>query len=176
MNTKNIIKSIIFKFPKGIRNFIYKLYNNIKYPQMSEQKRTFGSKNPDITFYVIRPRTDCIEGLMSLFRNVLKQLSYADSHNYIPVVDFENYKTQYNDETVKNTDNAWEYYFSQPSKYKLSDVYKSKNVILSGINNSMKCSSFLNINNADSNILSNRLFKKYLCFSDNVLKKVYAQH
>ena len=44
----------------------------------------------------------------------------------------ENFPTKYNEKNrINNTKNAWEYYFYPLNKYKLSDVYKSKFVIIS---------------------------------------------
>ena len=43
----------------------------------------------------------------------------------------ENYKTIYNEKIkIKNTFNAWEYYFEKLNDFKLDQVYKSKNVII----------------------------------------------
>ena len=50
-------------------------------------------------------------------------------------MDFTGDATQYNEEgpVRNNIFNAWEYYFEQPVKeYSLKEVYKSKNVVLSG--------------------------------------------
>lgn len=93
-----------------------------------EHKKSYGELNHDNIIYVIRPRTNGVEGLMSLFNWVLQHMDYAIRNKYIPVVDMENYKTQYWDETI----NAWELFFTQPSNLSLEDAYKSKMVILSG--------------------------------------------
>lgn len=125
-----IFKKLTFSLPKPIVKIIYNIYYYFRYHDQIEQTKCFGQLNPHETFYVIRPRKDCVEGLMSLFVNVLKQLLYAQAHNYIPVVDFENYPTQYQD---SKDCNIWENYFAQPSPYSLHEVYQSKNVILSGL-------------------------------------------
>ena len=67
---------------------------------------------------------------MALLFYVIQQIGYAEKNNYIPVVDFKNYKTQYN----IADENAWECFFEQISNYSLDEVYQSKNVVLSGIN------------------------------------------
>ncbi len=47
----------------------------------------------------------------------------------IPVVDFENFPTHYNDVSAPDGDrNSWTYYFSQPSGHCLAEVYQSRNV------------------------------------------------
>ena len=89
-----------------------------------------GSKNPDKTFYVIRRSPGA--GLFSNVIYVLNHLEIAEKHNFIPVVDMENYPTIYNEKKIiNNTKNSWLYYFEPLSKYTLEEVYKSKNVILS---------------------------------------------
>lgn len=130
---KNFIRKMLFSRmkQKDIDNF-YKLYYKLRYPDEMQKKCSFGDKNSDITFYVIRPRTDCTEGLMSLFINVAKNLYFAADMKYIPIIDFKNYNTQYYD-VVDGNENAWEFFFTQPSEYKLEEVYSSKNVVLSGL-------------------------------------------
>lgn len=129
---KNAIRKILFsKLDREKIKKFYKLYYALRYPKQMETRCTFGQLNPEITFYVIRPRNDGVEGLMSLFMNVMKNMCYAFEKGYVPVVDFQNYKTQYVDDEYGG--NAWEYYFTQPSEYTLEEVYKSKNVILSGL-------------------------------------------
>lgn len=108
----------------------------------SEKRISYGSKNPDITFYVIRPYY-YLEPNEFIFRNIanlltqyyycLQKLSYAVENGWVPIVDWENYgKMPHSEEfPVHGTKNAWEYYWNQPSEYTLEEVYQSKNVILS---------------------------------------------
>lgn len=131
MNVKNEIRKItLSRLSESQIDSLYKIYYCFRYGDEMQKKAKYGEKNADKTFYVIRPRKDCVEGLLSLFWNVVRNVDYAEENNYIPVVDFKNYKTQY---TINDTDNVWGYYFSQPSDYTLEDVYNSKNVILSGL-------------------------------------------
>ena len=90
---------------------------------------SFGENNSDKTFYVIKrtPGT----GFFSNLTFILNHLLISEKLGYIPIIDMENYKTIYNEKTkIKNTLNAWEYYFEKLNKFELSDVYKSKNVII----------------------------------------------
>jgi hypothetical protein len=104
------------------------------YEKLGSDKKVFGDKYPDKTFYVIR-RDPPGSGLFSNYHWVLGHVLYAIDRHYTPVVDMENYKTYYNEETaIDGTYNAWEYYFKQPSEYTLNDVYHSKNVILADAN------------------------------------------
>ena len=72
-------------------------------------------------------------GLFSLYSSVLCHLHLADRHRLIPVVDFANFATEYNDAQFTGSMNAWEYYFCPVSDFELREVYSSKNVILSSI-------------------------------------------
>lgn len=130
---KNQIRKILFKkMNQDSIDKFYKVYYRIRYPKEMQEKCSFGNFNSDKLFYLIRPRTDGTEGLMSLFINVVKNIYYARENGYIPVVDFENYHTQY-DDVVDNKRNVWEFYFTQPSNYSLNEIYQSKNVIKSGL-------------------------------------------
>ena len=93
-----------------------------------EQKRSYGSQNANETIYIIRPRTNGIEGLMALLNWVLQHVEYAERKGYIPVVDMINYRTQYWD----GKNNIWELFFTQPSDIRLAEAYRSKKVVLSG--------------------------------------------
>lgn len=108
----------------------------------AEKRVSYGEKNPDKTFYVIRPYF-FLEENEYIFQNIpnlltqyyynLQKLSYALEQGYIPVVDWQNYGRlpHSEDEPVNGTTNSWEYYWNQPSSYTLEEVYESKNVILS---------------------------------------------
>lgn len=88
--------------------------------------------NKDKIFYVIRPN-GTTEGLLSSYLSVLRQTNYAQENNYIPIVDYMNYENQYNNNQYNNQRiNSWELFFNQLTNYSLEEVYKSKNVILSG--------------------------------------------
>lgn len=107
-----------------------------------EKRISCGDKNPDITFYVIRPYyylepNALIHGnvanLLTQYYYALQKLSYAMENGWTPVVDWEHYGMMAHSEEypVHGTSNAWEYYWDQPSNYSLEEVYQSKNVILS---------------------------------------------
>lgn len=131
MNFKNTVRRKLFsKMSDTQIELFYKVYYRLRYNDEMRKKIKCGNKNADKVFYVIRPRTDGIEGLLSLFWNVIRNIDYAIENNYIPVVDFQNYKTQY---TMTKDENAWDYYFTQPSNYTLEEVYESQNVIISGL-------------------------------------------
>lgn len=91
--------------------------------------KSFGEKNPDKVFFVIY-REPPGSGFFSNFSHVLAYLKFAKENNFIPIVDFKNFKTLYNSENpINGTENAWEYYFKQLSPYSLEEVYQSKHVL-----------------------------------------------
>lgn len=96
----------------------------------SEHRKSYGTKNPDITFYVIR-RSDRFAGVNSHFIFTLGHIRYAVRNGWIPIVDMQNYPNAFLEENEVGSRNAWEFYFRQPCDYSLEEVYQSKNVILS---------------------------------------------
>lgn len=109
-----------------------------------EKRVSFGEKNPDITFFVIRPYyflksnefIVSVANLLFHYYRSLQHLSHAVDNGWIPVIDWENYGSfpHEEEEPVNGTRNCWEYYWNQPSGYTLEEVYQSKNVILSSQN------------------------------------------
>ncbi len=97
-----------------------------------QQFKSFGKLNPDKKFFVLR--SDGLhDGLLAMYITRLRMIEKLINSGYIPIVDFENYPTQYTmSEPINGTRNVWEYYFEQPCEFKLSEVYNSKNVYLSG--------------------------------------------
>lgn len=96
----------------------------------SEHRKSFGNKNPDKVFYVIR-RSDCLAGVNSHFITNMGHIRYALLKGYIPIVDMQNYPNALLEAEEIGKANAWERYFKQPCSYSLEEVYQSKNVILS---------------------------------------------
>jgi len=93
--------------------------------------KSFGKKNPDKFFYIIW-LDHRGSGFFSNVSSVLCHLKIATGNGMIPVIDFKNFPTLYNEKgKINNTANSWEYYFSPVSKYSLEEVYQSKNVFFS---------------------------------------------
>lgn len=90
--------------------------------------KSFGDKNPDKMFFVIW--RECLgAGMFSNLNHVLVFLLLLENTPFIPIVDFKNFKTLYNEnQPINGTENSWEYYFKQVSKYSLDEIYQSKNV------------------------------------------------
>jgi len=91
---------------------------------------SFGSKNPEKTFYLLSRPVHIRDGLFSYLFAFLEQLDFVEKNGYIPVVDMQNFKSQYLDDDKIGVDNAWEYYFKPLSEYMTEDVYASRNVVL----------------------------------------------
>jgi len=93
--------------------------------------QSFGSKNPDKFFYVIW-LDHRGSGFFSNVSSVLCHLKIAKDNGMIPVIDFKNFPTLYNEKgQINHTSNSWEYYFKPVSEYSLDEVYQSKNVFFS---------------------------------------------
>jgi len=130
-NTANFLRRC------GLSNtFFYKILlfvNNILFHRNEKMKRkNYGEENAEITFYVIRCNSE-EEGLMSIYLGCVQEIEYALGKGYIPFIDLQNNVTQYTTgELINGTRNAWEYFWEQPSGYGISEIYRSRNVILSG--------------------------------------------
>ena len=129
---KSVVKYKIKKnIPKKIWLFMAELNKKKQKEFYKEKKMSFGIKNPDIEVYIIRRRPPG-GGLFSNVRHVLEGLITAENRNMVPVIDMQNYSTEYSKILPFNgTKNAWEYFFEPLPYISLSDAYKSKNIILS---------------------------------------------
>ena len=127
---KKIIKFIVNKVSDR------PLVQSINHPKLKDIKKSsenyfksFGNKNPDKTFYVIRINYG--GGIFSILLYVLHQIKVAESMNAIPIIDMENFPTKYNQlNKIKKTLNSWLYYYYPISQYSLEEVYESKSVII----------------------------------------------
>lgn len=138
-----------------------------------QKKTSFGEKNKDKTIYIVKPDyQDSVEGLISLLYKQILYIDFAKKRGYIPFVDWKNHKTQYYD----GKNNAWNFFFKQPSKLTESEIYQSKNVYLSGwtfktINPDNLFESNVFHSTALRN-MSGKMFRENLEFSEDVLSIV----
>lgn len=120
------------KFQRKHRFLGYKLkyiYYFIARRNILQKKKSYGKCNADKVIYIIKPDyQDGVEGLLSLIQKQVIYIDYAKKKGYIPFVDWKNYKTQYYD----GENNAWEFFFKQPSEITEAEVYKSQKAYLSG--------------------------------------------
>ena len=120
---------------------------------------SYGNKNSNKIFYIIRRSPGA--GLFSNLIYVMNHLLIADKHNFIPVIDMENYPTIYNEKnSINGIKNSWLYYFEPVSKYSLHEVYKSKNIVLSS-------------NKFYHDVFTHKIYnnKKLLKFSNKIIVK-----
>jgi len=122
------------QFLRKYMPFLYYLFLKINYFNKEDklllgEKKRFGDKNPDKTFFVIMINNPEL-GLMAIYNCVVGYLRYLKKTDYIPIVDLINYNNAYLEKEEIGKKNSWEYYFEQPSVYTLDEVYQSKNVII----------------------------------------------
>jgi len=121
-----------YKFDIATKNLIY-------HWKTREKQKSFGQKNPDKQFYVIRSLDDTSKyyigprhNLMANYFYVLSHLAYAKKNNLQPAVDQLNYPVYISQsEQVHGSYNPWEYFWEQPNGITLDEVYSSKHVTLS---------------------------------------------
>lgn len=103
------------------------LYHNICY----ECNATFGNKNADRKFYLIRC-SQAEMGLFAVLNYIIYHLKCAEELGEEPVIDWQHYPNKYILEDYEiGKVNAWEYFFEKVSDIDLNDLYKSKNVHMS---------------------------------------------
>lgn len=114
--------------------FIIKRYRSLSVMTSLFWKRnvvSFGEKNPDKIFYVIKDSLGG-SGLGDMIRRAFLKMAMVmgKPDNFIPVIDFsvEGDKNQF---TGGNGENAWTLFFEQITEVPLEEVYESKNVIIS---------------------------------------------
>lgn len=164
------------KFQRKHRFLGYKLkyiYYFIARRNILQKKKSYGKCNADKVIYIIKPDyQDGVEGLLSLLYKQILYIDFAKRKGYVPFVDWKNYKTQYYD----GKNNAWEFFFKQPSEITEAEVYKSQKIYLSGW-------TFKTINPGnlfESNVfhskairdLSGKVLRENLEFSEDVLRLV----
>ena len=108
-----------------------------------EKHVSYGTENPDKTFFVIR-RNAPDAGLFSFVITNLGWIKYALDHGYIPVVDMEYYYNTYITRENVGKENAWDFYFKQPCGFCLDDIKHSKNIIISSLDAATENPDFKN--------------------------------
>lgn len=98
-----------------------------------ETQVSFGSKNPDRLFYVIRSPHDR-QGFFAVYNSVVNHLRHAEELHAEPIVDWQYYPNPaFTEDDTAGRINAWELFFEPMlPDVTLSEVYQSKNVIMSG--------------------------------------------
>jgi hypothetical protein len=141
---------------RAIKSILWKTIHFAQEYKYRERRACYGTENSDKRFYVIGILVyGC--GLFGLISHILKHIVYAEKFGYIPIVDLQNFDTQYLDLGSLGKENAWEYFFEQPGGYSLRDISKSKNVILSAKTSNPR----IRILDNDENLSDNRELQKY---------------
>ena len=96
-----------------------------------DRKECWGNQYPNKTFLVIRIRP--LSGLGAAINTIAINIAYALQNDYIPIIDMMSYSNQYLKESEIGKINAWEKFFEQPTRYKLQDINKAKNILISAI-------------------------------------------
>jgi hypothetical protein len=115
---------------KKIKNKIYN--SKIKILEYYGEKTIFnklGDKNKKIFFYLIK-RKNNNGGIFGNLFFILQHLYNARRLKLVPIIDMQNFKTPFHDTDKKLPKNYWEYYFNPLNNYKLEEVYKSNNVLI----------------------------------------------
>jgi len=129
--------------------------------------KSFGTKNKNKIFYVIN-RTPG-GGIFSNLNFVIHHLFIAEKFRFIPIIDMENFPTLYNEKIkINNSFNSWDYYFKKINKFKLEDVYQSKNVIFTNKNTNKNIffDGFDQLSSAHKKVT-----KKYIKFNKQIMKE-----
>ena len=138
-----------------------------------EMNVSFGEKNPDKLFYVIRdPKGE--HGLFALYNFVMFHLKIAEKRNAIPVVDVQYYPLEGMIEDDKiGYENAWEYFFEQTSPYSLKEVYESCNVIMAA---GIDAASLSEVYDEEELKTSREISKKYIHIKKEILDICNAKY
>jgi hypothetical protein len=165
------VKKLNFKYIAESFNWHF---NNFKRKIIIGDKIvSYGKENRDKKFYVIG-RDLKREGLFSIVGVNLGHIIFAIRHNFIPVIDMQNYQNIYLKEGALSKENSWEYYFEQPMGYGLEDIKNSRHIHLArsfrspDYNSSIR-QEILNDENRKVFLYLKEQFKKYIIFNKAAL-------
>lgn len=158
MKIYSLLKQILLKF-RIVQVFREIILRCRDYNKNRELRKSFGKKNPDKIFYVIRNYTR-EAGLGSIHNYVCLNIQYAVERGYIPIIDMQNYPNAYLEKLKFHKENSWEYYFEQPYPYTLAEVYQSKNVILCGT--ALASCGYVGMKDMEQIRIFNNLIDKYM--------------
>lgn len=96
-----------------------------------EQHR-LGNINKGKIIYLIKEDNENL-GFFAMYRRWIEYLYFAYICGYVPVIDAGEHFSYRNVARIKNTDNAFEYYFMQPAGISVEDACNSNRVIFSEV-------------------------------------------
>ena len=108
--------------------------------------------------------------MFSNINYILHHLYLCENFGCIPVIDFENYPTKYNEpDKINSSLNMWDYYFEPINQYKLDEIYKSKFVIItSNKTNKIKEFDTFRISQLNIMIYSLNILRSKRIFLDDI--------
>lgn len=128
------------------------------------QKVSFGKLNADITFFVIQLTGKA--GIFSTLSSALGAMKWAEENSYVPIIDMVN-------KEEREGDGSFFKYFVSKTPFLLEDVYKSKNVILSGVEKYPDAKAgFGYYYDAEAARVMKKFIDSHIGFSGGVLKNV----
>lgn len=167
-----------------IKSFLIKTFYSLFIESRERKKNgevaaSWGTENPDKTFYVIRRHPNEEKaGLFSWIQVILGHLEYSMKKGWIPVVDMMNTANPFLEKDEVGLINAWEFFFEQPGGYTLSDIKKSKKVILSQYSPIPYGPFVHSILKKDRREKYNSLYKRYFVLKRSIQEQVteYKEH
>lgn len=155
---KNILNKVLWVFGANFRNMIITQYLHFKDRKGYEHIEHYGDLNEYITIYFIRPRYGKEDGLLSLFSYIMGRIDYADRNGLVPFVDVD----------AKTDVSTFNRYFHQKTQLTREEVYKSKNVLLSGYGCKSVFPGWCDYINTEHNEEKRALLDQYIEITDEV--------
>jgi hypothetical protein len=170
---KRILKIFVSRmrlfFRRGLlgKILLKEIKSRIPYYKSYEIRKSYGKDMPDKTFYIIGI-DEGWAGLFAILSHQLSHIAYAVERGYIPIIDLQNYYSQYLGDNELFKENAWEYFFEQPVGYRLNDIKKASNVIKSVQNANPPEACVFNVyegfNDINKRSYYREIFAKYIKF------------
>lgn len=163
---------------KKILLFILKpLLSIVEKYKVREQFVSYGKDNPDKKFYIIG-FNDNSGGLTWFIHRVLMHIGYAIDLGFVPLVDMQNYISQYLEKEKLHKENAWDYYFEQPVGVSLQDIENSKNIVISRKTPSPKEEYFMGhfYDDKERILYFRRLFKNYIKYNETTREYLSSEY
>ena len=100
------MKTTMIAISKKAKSIVKKMF-------YGEERKCYGKDNPDKTFYVVNSTSTKL-GLYAYVLTFSGRINEALKKGYIPVIDLQNRKNTYLEDSEVGKVNAWEFYFEQP--------------------------------------------------------------
>ena len=122
-----------------------------------------------MSFYVIN-KLNHGDGFFAKFNHVLMHLVECENLNLIPFVDFQTSPSNLHDDTNTETNNEWEYCFTQD--YNINHVFQSEHIFCSGLFLGWYPAQGKNYRNKELTKHFHKLYNKYIKVKPEILEKV----